>query len=76
MGDMFWYYLDRDWRAANAPHCDAKNLEWGYNCHLECGWGYSHDPELHGWHEERKARALKENKDTVWDMICTVCRKD
>lgn len=76
MGDFFWYYLDRDWREANAPHTDKKHLSWGYNCNLECVWGYSFNTALNSKNEEYRNFAIGNYREAIHDMICTVKRKD
>lgn len=76
MGDFFWYYLDADWRAQNAPHADRKNWEHGYDCHLECVWGYSFDPELNLKNDEYRAFAMKNYREQIQDMIVTINRKE
>lgn len=44
--EFAFYYLDKAWRAQNAPHTDVQYNPKGYNCDLECTWGYSLHPSL------------------------------
>lgn len=41
-----FYYLDKNWRAVNAPHADIAHNPKGYSCHLACTWGYALHPSL------------------------------
>jgi hypothetical protein len=76
VSEFSFYYLDRDWRAANAPHTDAKNWPLGLNCHLEAVWGYSMHPAIQTRNQEYQQHAMGFWKEACQDIICTVCRKD
>lgn len=60
----FWfYYLNKDWRAVNAPHNDQ------YTCHFEAAWGGSQHPSLAGRHPEYVQYATQWYREATQDMI-------
>lgn len=73
--DFCWYYLSRDWRAQNAPHTDKQHWLHGFNCDLECSWGYSLNPALAARNEEYRQAAAEKDWEGIQDMVCTLTRK-
>ena len=66
--EFFWYYLDKNWRALNAPHLDL-------NCDFNCTWGYS---LAHPWglkNQEAQGFALQHYSEVAQDMICTCIKR-
>ena len=66
--EFFWYYLDKGWRSANAPHLDL-------NCDFACTWGYS---LAHPWtlkNTEAQGFALQHYSEVAQDMICTATKR-
>jgi SAM-dependent methyltransferase len=66
--EFFWYYLDKNWRAANAPHS-------GLDCDFACTWGYS---LAHPWplkNQEAQGFALNHYTEVAQDMICTAVKR-
>jgi hypothetical protein len=43
---MFFWYLDKKWRAENAPHTDAKHWPKGYACDFEFTYSYTIHPMI------------------------------
>lgn len=76
MSEFAFYYLCRDWRAGNAPHTDAKHWPKGYNCHLECQWGYTANPAIATRNQEYQMHAFSFFKEAIHDIVATICRKD
>lgn len=72
VSEFFWYYLNRDWRAINAPHTDGKHLVGGFTCHFEATWGYSLRQDTVTWNQERQQYAMANYKDVAQDTIATV----
>lgn len=70
VSEFWFYYLDRDWRAVNAPH------NQDYKCHLEVKWGYNTSPSLNGRNQEYVQNALQNYKEAASDMVAQMCRKD
>lgn len=69
VSEMWFYYLDKDWRAINAPHNDQ------YTCHFQCVWGYSEHPALSVRNAEYKQHAMSFWKEAVQDTHCTMTKK-
>lgn len=69
VAEFWFYYLDKDWRAVNAPH----NLD--YTCDLKVTWGYSMHPEIQSRNVEYQQNAMKFWKEACSDMIAQVCKK-
>lgn len=66
VSEFWWMYLNKDWRALNAPHND------GYHCHFEATWGYAMHPELIVRNQEYQQFALSHYREACQDMIATV----
>lgn len=66
--EFSWYYLDKGWRTANAPHV-------GLNCDFLATWGYS---LAHPWSlktQEAQAFALNHYREVAQDMIATITKR-
>lgn len=74
IGEFTWYYLKRDWREANAPHCDRKNVPWGLDCNFEAVGGYSFHPSMNSYNTERQQFAIQNYKEAAQDSIVTLTR--
>jgi SAM-dependent methyltransferase len=62
VSEMFWQYLDKDWRALNAPHL-------GLSCHFpHVVYGYITAAHLNGRSQEFIAAAVRDNKEAAMDM--------
>lgn len=68
VSEMFFYYLSREWRAANAPHDDIEHNQKGYSCNFEATWGYSMNPALTIRNAEYQQHAIQFWKESVLDM--------
>jgi hypothetical protein len=70
VSEMWFYYLDPDWRAVNAPHNDF------YKCNFVCTWGYSLHQAIVNRNQEYQQNALSFFKEAAQDIVCTmVARK-
>lgn len=69
--EFFHYYLSKDWRATNAPHCDSKWAFGGLNCNFSCQWGYTMREDLKARNQETQMFALANYRDAVEDMVAT-----
>lgn len=66
--EMFFYYLSKDWRAANAPHV-------GLTCDFDATWGYS---MAHPWqlkNQEQQQFGLAHYREVAQDLIATLTKK-
>lgn len=70
VSEFWFYYLDKDWRAVNAPHNDF------YKCHFSVNWGYGLHPEIQSRNIEYQQNALKFWKEAASDIIAQFVKKD
>jgi SAM-dependent methyltransferase len=75
IGEMFFYYLDKTWRDANAPHTDRANWGHGYNCNFETTWGYTLNPNLNVRNREYQQFALENYREAAFDIHATMVKK-
>lgn len=69
VSEFWFYYLDKDWRAVNAPHNDF------YTCNLTVNWGYGMHPEIQARNAEYQQNAMKFWKEACTDIIATMVKK-
>jgi hypothetical protein len=72
VSEFWFYYLSREWRLQNAPHCDISTTPKGFNCNLEATWGYSLRPDVTVRNQEFQQFAIGNYKEAVQDMIATI----
>lgn len=75
VSEMFYYYLNREWRLVNAPHTDVKNDKLGYNCDFDFTAGYSMHPELISRNQQYQTHAMTFWKEACQDMIATITKR-
>lgn len=74
VSEMTFYYLDKDWRATEAPHTDQQH-GGGYNCNFKgITWGYQGHQSLAGRSQEFSMFALQYYKDAAMDLVATIPR--
>jgi len=66
VSEMWFYYLDKNWRKDNAPHNDF------YTCDFLCTWGYSTHQGIQARNQEYQMHALGFWKEAALDTICTM----
>lgn len=69
VSEFWFYYLDKNWRAANAPHNDT------YTCDFACTWGHSLHQGIVSRNQEYQVHALTYWKEAAQDMIATFVKK-
>lgn len=69
VSEFWFYYLNKDWRAANAPHNDA------YRCNFEAQWGYNMRADLGTRNQEYQQFAMQNYKEVCEDIIATLAKK-
>lgn len=67
--EMWFFYLDKDWRAVNAPHND------GYTCDFTATWGYGMHQSLLTRNPEFQQFALNFYKEAAQDIHATVIKR-
>ena len=66
VSEFWFYYLDKNWRAVNAPHNDK------YTCDFNATWGYSLHPSVLNRNQEFQQFALQNFKEVAQDIHCTM----
>lgn len=72
VSEFWFYYLNRDWRAVNAPHADASVWEHGFSCHLSATWGYNMRGDLGVRNQEYQQFAMGNYKEACEDIVATL----
>lgn len=75
VSEMWYYYLNRDWRKINCPHDDIEFNKDGYSCHFEATWGYSLHPAIQSRNQEYQTHALTYWKEAAQDIMATIVKK-
>lgn len=66
--EFSFYYLDKTWRAANAPHC-------GLTCDFMATWGYSVHPTWQSRNQESQMFGVSHYREVAQDLLCTVTKR-
>jgi SAM-dependent methyltransferase len=69
VSEMWFYYLDKNWRAQNAPHNDF------YTCDFMCTWGYSMHPAIQSRNQEYQQHAMSFFKEACQDTVATMVKR-
>lgn len=69
VGEMFYFYLKREWRLAQAPHTDVSVIPWGYACDFDVTYGYAMRQDLLVRNQEYQQYALTNHKEAAQDII-------
>lgn len=78
ISEWFYLYLNKEWRANNAPHTDAEHLAWGYSCDFEGGCGTTlnpQHPEIMGRNTEAQNYATRNFINVNVDAYATLTAK-
>lgn len=71
ISEFWFYYLDKTWRATNAPHSDIKFWPEGFNCDFDVSWGYNLRPDVQTRSQEFQMTAMQNYKDVCQDIVAT-----
>jgi hypothetical protein len=75
VSEMFYAYLDKDWRKENAPDNDAEFNPDGYTCDFEWQIGYSQHEEVRKLTAEERDYALQWYKEAAMDLHALLMAK-
>jgi hypothetical protein len=75
VSEMWFYYLDKNWRLANAPHTDRSVWPQGFACHFEATWGYAMRQDVLARNPEYQQYALSNFKEAAQDTIATLTKR-
>jgi hypothetical protein len=75
VSEMWFYYLRREWRLANAPDTDISINPEGFSCDFECPtYSYGVHPQILSRHGEAQQWALTFYKEAAQDLMATVTK--
>lgn len=69
VSEMWFYYLSKEWRDANAPHNDF------YECDFNAAWGWSLHPLVAQRAQEYQQNATQFYKEAIQDVHVTLTPK-
>jgi hypothetical protein len=72
VSEMFYSYLDKSWRAENAPDNDAQYNPDGYTCDFEWQVGYTMHPDMANKSQVEKDFANQWYKEAVMDLFAKI----
>lgn len=75
ISEMFFWYLDKGWRASNAPHTDKSKWPQGYDCDFGFVVGYGMHPSLAVRNVEYQQHAMQFYKEAVQDTHATLTKR-
>lgn len=75
VSEFWFYYLDKGWRAGNAPHTDREHFVHGFACDFEATWGYAMRPDLAVRAQDYQQFAMTNYKEALQDTIATLKKK-
>lgn len=75
VSEFWFYYLDKNWRAGNAPHTDAKYLPWGFSCDFEVTWGWNMHQQIAMKNQEGQQFAFQFYKEAIQDIVATFTKR-
>ncbi len=74
VSEMFYYYINKEWRKNNAPDND---IEWnpkGYSCNFAASWGYSLREDIVKRSVDYQQYAIQNYKEVAQDIIATITK--
>lgn len=75
IGEFWFYYLSKAWRAENAPHTDAEHWDKGFDCDFEATWGYGLSPGIASRNTEFQQFAINHYREAVFDIHATLTKR-
>jgi len=76
VAEMWFCYLNKAWRDANAPHTDAAYMPEGYACDFDYTVGYGLHGSLATRNTEYQQHAVANFKEAIQDMHATIIRRE
>lgn len=73
--EFAFFYWQKAWRMANAPHTDIQHEPRGFDCNFDATWGYSLEPGVAMRNQEYQQYAMVYLKEACQDIICTLVKK-
>jgi hypothetical protein len=76
VSEMWFFYLNREWRRDNAPHTDAAHWPPGFACDFTATWGYNLHPALGSRNPEYQQHAISWLKEAAQDTVATLTKRE
>lgn len=67
--EAWFFYLNEDWRKANAPK------EKRYKCNFDATWGYGMHPAIATRNQEYQQHAITYFKEAAQDLVVTLIKR-
>jgi hypothetical protein len=75
IGELWFFYLNREWRLKNAPHTDLAHWPNGYACDFDAVWGYIIHAQIQLRNLEQQQFAVNFYKEAAQDIHATLTRR-
>lgn len=75
VSEMLYYYVSREWREKEVPHCDVRWNPAGYSCNFAAQWGYGMHSEVAKRNTEYQQYAMAWYKEACQDLHATLVAK-
>ena len=75
IAEWSYYYISKEWRKLNAPHCDSEFVPWGFNCDFDAIGGYGMHQALLTRTPEYQNFAIQWYKEAAQDLHMNVTKK-
>jgi hypothetical protein len=75
VSEMAYFYIDRGWRKANAPHIDIEHNKDGFKCDFMATWGYGMNQALLTKNQEYQSFALSWYKEAAQDLHANLVKR-
>lgn len=75
VSEMFYFYLNKGWRAQNCPHDDIEFNKDGYSCDFDFTCGYSMHQSIQSRNQEYQQHAVTFWKEAAQDIMATITKK-
>jgi hypothetical protein len=72
VSELFYMYLNREWRRVNAPDNDAEFHPDGYVCDFDSQIGHTVHPAMADRPEQEKSNAVAWYKEAAFDLIANL----
>lgn len=75
VSEMWFYYLNKEWRKKETPHCDIEFNPNGFDCDFEATWGYTLRADIPVRNAEYQQFAIQNYKEVCLDIVAMLAKK-
>jgi len=72
VSEMWFYYLNKQWRMDNAPHTDVSRRKEGFSCNFDFTCGYNLRGDVPARNQETQQFWIQNYKEVAQDLIATI----